>query len=283
MSAPSDPTVNTIITEGMNAAGQTTVTSGSAPHTAFKNAQFQTIKSEIWAACKHDTLLETETCLLAGIGNSTISPPTDFDHETILWVYDGAIPYRGTAQTGAAGSITLASDFTETPAALYGRYIFTLSGTGSGQHRQITGYNDTTKIATVASNWATQPDSTTTYLIGVLSRELRRLDMTRSDFPSLRPLFYNVVGTTMQVFPAPDQIYPIIFRYIPNLTRLDEASTAFVKHIRERRSLWVQGIKAYTVERYDQDNVNLEMPLWQRALSRYAGNNLGMTQMVGNR
>lgn len=74
----------------------------------------------------------------------------------------------GTAQAGAAGSLTLASG-----APLFditGCFVRTTGGTGGGgtggannQARRITAYNTSTKVATVAPNWETTPDNTTTY------------------------------------------------------------------------------------------------------------------------
>lgn len=74
----------------------------------------------------------------------------------------------GTAQAGAAGTITLASG-----AAAYdltGAIVKTTGGTGGGgtggannQARIITAYNTSTKVATVVPNWETTPSSDTTY------------------------------------------------------------------------------------------------------------------------
>lgn len=72
----------------------------------------------------------------------------------------------GTAQAGAAGSITLASSGpSSTNDAYRGMAIRTTGGTGSGQKRIITGYNGTTKVATVTPAWTTTPDGTTEYSI----------------------------------------------------------------------------------------------------------------------
>ncbi|MCH9716852.1 MAG: hypothetical protein K0U52_07170 [Gammaproteobacteria bacterium] len=68
-----------------------------------------------------------------------------------------------TAQAGAASTITLASGANATDDYYNGWYVETTGGTGSGQIRKITDYNGTTKVATVASAWSTNPDVTTTY------------------------------------------------------------------------------------------------------------------------
>jgi hypothetical protein len=71
----------------------------------------------------------------------------------------------GTAQAGAAGSLTLASGASATDDIYKGVPLTTTGGTGSGQTRIITGYNGTTKIATVSPNWTVTPNGTTTYSI----------------------------------------------------------------------------------------------------------------------
>lgn len=89
---------------------------------------------------------------------------------TLMTVYPRVLPIleSGTAQAGAAGTITLASG-----AAAYdlsGAIVRTTGGTGGGgaggannQARVITAYNTSTKVATVVPNWETTPDGTTTY------------------------------------------------------------------------------------------------------------------------
>lgn len=92
---------------------------------------------------------------------------------TLLTLYPRVLPSltTGTAQAGAAGSITLASGG---PAYdLSGCIVKTTGGTGGGggsgslgnQARIITAYNTTTKVATIEPNWETNPDVTTTYAV----------------------------------------------------------------------------------------------------------------------
>ncbi len=74
----------------------------------------------------------------------------------------------GTAQAGAAGSITLAAGAPATD--LTGFVVATTGGTGPGQERVITAYNTATKLATVYPDFTVVPDATTTYSVsaGVL-------------------------------------------------------------------------------------------------------------------
>lgn len=70
-----------------------------------------------------------------------------------------------TAQTGAAGTITLDASASATTDFYAGQWIYLTGGTGAGQSRLITAYNGTTKVATIAPNWATAPDVSSTFAI----------------------------------------------------------------------------------------------------------------------
>ncbi len=79
--------------------------------------------------------------------------------------YDVAID-TGTAQAGAASTITLKSGSSATNGFYNTCYVRITGGTGVlNEVRKITGYVGSTKVATVASNWTTNPDATTTYSI----------------------------------------------------------------------------------------------------------------------
>ena len=105
-------------------------------------------------------------CEIAGSGTAGVAPAwgplvraCGFS-ETIL-----AAAHSGTAQAGAASTITLAAGASASDDAYRGMRIKTTGGTGSGQARVISTYNGTTKVATVSEAWTTPPDVTTTYSI----------------------------------------------------------------------------------------------------------------------
>lgn len=79
----------------------------------------------------------------------------------------GLQPVRsGTAQAGAAGTITLDAGASAVTDAYKETWIKITGGTGPDQSpRLITAYNGTTKVATVAPNWTTNPDVTSTFAI----------------------------------------------------------------------------------------------------------------------
>jgi hypothetical protein len=71
----------------------------------------------------------------------------------------------GTAQAGTSGSITLDSGASAVTNLYVDLEVQVLSGTGAGQVRLVTGYNGSTKIATVVPNWITTPDSTSVFAL----------------------------------------------------------------------------------------------------------------------
>lgn len=71
----------------------------------------------------------------------------------------------GTAQAGGASTITLRSGSSSTNDIFKDQAIFIMSGTGACQTNRITAYNGTTKVATVGTAWATQPDNTSVYIV----------------------------------------------------------------------------------------------------------------------
>lgn len=90
-----------------------------------------------------------------GILSSTFDPTT------------GLAPITSaTAQAGTTTSITLAAASSSAVSEFYRyRKIYLVSGTGLGQASTITGYDGTTKVATVSPAWVVAPDATTVYVI----------------------------------------------------------------------------------------------------------------------
>jgi len=71
----------------------------------------------------------------------------------------------GTAQGGGSSTITLRSGASAVDNYFKDQAVFVLSGTGSGQTNRISGYVGSTRVATVETAWATQPDNTSVYLV----------------------------------------------------------------------------------------------------------------------
>lgn len=71
----------------------------------------------------------------------------------------------GTAQAGAASTITLDAGASATTDFYRHSLIYLTGATGAGQARLCTDYNGTTKVATVTPAWATNPDVTSTFAV----------------------------------------------------------------------------------------------------------------------
>lgn len=106
-------------------------------------------------------------CTLVALAAKVASGPK----ATLMTLVPRVLPIleSGTAQAGAAGTITLASGAAAFD--LSGCIVRTTGGTGgaggsgalNNQARIITAYNTSTKVATIEPNWETNPSSDTTY------------------------------------------------------------------------------------------------------------------------
>lgn len=70
----------------------------------------------------------------------------------------------GTAQAGAANTITLATSASTTTGLYVGCRVVIISGAGAGQSRYITWYTSG-RVASVARTWTTTPDNTSVYIV----------------------------------------------------------------------------------------------------------------------
>lgn len=71
----------------------------------------------------------------------------------------------GTAQAGAAGTITLAAGASSTDDFYNNTLVQITGGTGVGQARFISDYVGSTRVANVNENWITNPDNTSVYAV----------------------------------------------------------------------------------------------------------------------
>ena len=129
---------------------------------------------KIWGtgnAFNQDIIGTTPTSTNSGAGeNLTIGQWVDgvdgaIDHIDVTAGGTGYVNTNtGTAQAGAATTITLASTASATNDIYNGMTVYISSGTGDGQIKVITDYVGSTYTATV-STWTTNPDTTSVYEI----------------------------------------------------------------------------------------------------------------------
>ena len=97
-----------------------------------------------------------------GHGIEAVAGATGDDISGVLGKH---VQHSGTAQAGAAGTITLAADAVATNDYYNNAIVLVYAGTGIGQSREITDYVGATLVATVDTSWAVNPDATSKYIV----------------------------------------------------------------------------------------------------------------------
>lgn len=109
----------------------------------------------------------------------------------------------GTAQSATGTTLRLAASSSAVTDYYVNMVVEITGGTGAGQKRTVTAYDDTTKDITVAA-WDTNPDNTSTYRIDDLYY-LTSHPQADSAIVASAPVTYNVIeklsGTSQQIFP----------------------------------------------------------------------------------
>ncbi len=97
--------------------------------------------------------------------NWSVTPTNTSTFDILALTTPSTFSDQGIAQAGASTTVTLQSTASATNSVYVGSIVTILSGTGSGQTREITGYVGSTKVATVDSAWSVNPDSTSGYAV----------------------------------------------------------------------------------------------------------------------
>jgi len=249
MAAPTAPTLATITTEGLTKAGY----SGSQLTAKLSRAQdewMEEIKAELFQQFRASNImtLEVESFLVTTIGQSRYANPEEAKSLSLV-IMDGND--TGTAQDGAANSVTLAAADTFSSDSRLGKNIAITAGTGKGSVSQCTAYDDSTKVATVTPNFNTAPAASSTYMWVDEYRPL--VEMAHWAYDKLltpnarkKPMFYYPRGDgdygEFRLDSAPDKAYPMRKRYIADLTRADLSGTTLATLYRRWRSLFTYGV-----------------------------------------
>ena len=285
MPVPSDPTTLTACAHAARMAGLRNATSVSYAVYTYGPDWLESVKGQLWQASTNDKLNETTSVLVTTVGSRVLSVglPSDFDHEIRLRAFDGGTDDRGAFQVASTVHVQLWSNFSAVASDTLGRYVFTLAGMGAGQYRSIATYNDSTKFATFDSAFTTAPTATTTGLVASRWWDLNKLELTQGIVTAGRPERYRMIGTTTEVEPPSDMLYPILLFYGANLTRLNDSSYTFVRHLRERYAYWVQGLKVEAMNQFDDDRYVPQWEIWQGMLRNYGGKNTQSDRMTFSR
>lgn len=130
-------------------------------HTATLGLNFKAVWEYVY-----NSVTYYENQLFDVVRSKLSIPITDDDlYSELPSLRQANVQSNGTATAGASGSITDTLKRKEPTDYWKGGVIEIISGTGSGQMRDITGNTQSTGVITVSPNWTTAPDSTSVYRI----------------------------------------------------------------------------------------------------------------------
>src|SRR3989304_4925788 len=251
------PSGLSLIQEGMKRALGRTASSGEQARAL--DYWLPEIKNDIWTddGGSHQ-LLASDALLLLTEGTPLL---------------DGDV--RDNAQAGTSTTIRLVSTDSSQSEGRVGKEIVLLSGTGAGQKRQITGFDTTTKDATVDTAWSTIPDSTTGYLVASAHTPFRLIDPTT--FATItdrtrraRPESGMAWNAQLYVQGVPDKTYPLWYQYWVNILKVDMADTneRHQNMLANWRSLFTEGIFTKTLQNEDDARYPQAFQVYHQMLSK---------------
>lgn len=154
-------------TASAGAANSITLAGGLATDNLYKYALVQVL-SGTGAGQSRLIIDYVGSTKVATINKSWSTTPDNTSVFAVLPWTTPTVVHSGIAQAGGSSSITLQSVASAND-NVYTQHVITIfTGTGAFQSRIITGYVGTTKVATVDSAWAVNPDSTSVYEISAV-------------------------------------------------------------------------------------------------------------------
>lgn len=169
------PTVYYTIDNGTQATGTGTSTHKGngqwsyAPTQAETNGDHLAYTMAISGAISQTVNIYTTANLVDDVWDEVLTGAThnvtNSAGKRLRGVDDAFEVHSGTAQAGAAGTITLDTGASATDNIYRGDRVVIVGGTGAQEHGIITAYNGTTKVATMAENWVITPDATSEFEI----------------------------------------------------------------------------------------------------------------------
>src|SRR3972149_1916892 len=266
------PSGLSLIQEGMKRALGRAASSGEQARAL--DQWLPEIKNDIWfVEGGSHSILEASALILLTEGTHIYNLASDFDSPKAFTILEGDA--GKTAQAGASSTITLAATDSSESEGRIGKEIVLIAGTGSGQKRQITGFNTTTKIATADSAWSTTPNVTTGYLIVTEYHPLRIVNpdtfnrvtsRTERERPETGMIWNNRLYTQL----VPDKTYPLWYQYWVNIMLTDIADSNGIHQdmLRMWGSLFVQGFHVKSLQNEDDDRYIPALTIYRDMISK---------------
>lgn len=276
MATPTDPTAVLLCTEAYKQAGILSPTSAQLDRA--EDYFLEEILDDIWNSAEShgDTRLKTlqsTNYFTVAVGRIAYTLPEFMDEEFSVTLMDG--DSRGTAQAGAATTITLAADEDISESRILGKLIYITGGTGTGGSKRCVAYNSTTKVATVDSAWTTNPASGSTYMVverATLLDEENDLQINDTHPPAVgKPSAFAKYAREI-VFDRPmDQTYVFQLKSYYNIHQVDRdegASLIFTRILRNWRSVLQSGLEWKILESEGDANAEKAEARYERRKAR---------------
>lgn len=247
MATPTAPTVQSILTEAFRRCGFPSPT--TAQLLRAEDEWFEDAKREISDEKRWHNLEETVVMIPQAYIQAYPVPSPLFRVLRVRF-YHGAT--RGTAQAGAAATITLAAGTGSSTFA--GRKIFITGGAGAAQVNRIISMSG--DIASVACTWVTNPNSTSTYLIAESERQLigPEQSLSRLGTGLGQLMAWEEYEQTLRFWPVPDlSTYALELDGVIDISLLDETDSRVVKLLREWRTFLTYSVMAKISEDNDDE------------------------------
>lgn len=257
MSVPSNPTLDEIVLEGLQKAGENSPS--VALLTRAKTKWIEEIKNDLFKEIKQPKFLQITSHGMAVRGQSRYSMPTDYSNDLTLVLLDGNV--SGIAQAGSSTTITMAAGGGLSLDALIGHEIIVTSGTGKASVSQVIDFDPVTQTATVAPAFASAPGAGSTYLVIDTEREVDGgglWDADKSKFISIGcPRKFFTLGDDFSgefIFECPpEKAFGMRLRYYANIMKLDVNSSMMSNLYVRWRNMWIKGITAKHLSDNDDD------------------------------
>lgn len=272
MAIPTQPTAALIVAEAFNLLGKSSPT--AAETTRATDYGIESVKGDIWNLSKKWKRLLKTGYDITSEGISKYSFPSDFEslYGNVV-LLDG--DHTGTISSGGANP-TLAAAEDAAVDDVEGNLLLITSGTGVDQAVQVDGYSTTTKVATMAEAWTTNPATSDTYMIVNKFKKLFEEPMfNRNDHynpgTKLEPNTFHCFGDSsygyIQLYPVPDDTYGLQFEYYANLLRIDLTSTLYSTLLRQWQRVFTQGVYVWLLGQYDDNKYQIEDAKYRALLS----------------
>lgn len=280
MAAPTQPTKTTIAVESLKRF----LNGGTPTATDITRAEdygLEKVKRDIMNIGKTWRPL-IKTCYdITKVGVSHYTNPSDYECDYSVGLMTG--DHTGVLQTVAStSSVTLAATEDATQTESEGKYLLLTSGAGVDQAQMIDDYSATTKIAAMASAYATLPVAGDGYMIVNSITDLTQISAGLYDqfqYPGKAgtPKRYSFIPNEtigeLALQPVPNAVFGLRRRYYVDLMKLDITGSLYSTILRRWAGVFEQGVYVWKLAE-DDDRYTEQNQIYQSMLMAIMGADL---------